>query len=171
MREGKQLLLEEIREKIESSNGFVLASYSALNSQVNRELRNKIAEFNGDLEIVRKRLFVKALEVGGTSLEGISLEGHIGVFFAKDEPLELLKAAVNFSKDYKDNLKIMGGLIDNEVVNAVDIQVLATLPSLKELRGQFVGLIEAPMAQTVSTVQSMLTSLLYCIEAKSNKSE
>ena len=43
------------------------------------------------------------------------------------------------------------------------------LPAKDEMRAQLLGLFEAPMSQTLSTMESLLTSVMHCLENKKDK--
>ena len=49
---------------------------------------------------------------------------------------------------------------------AADVEAIAKLPNLNEMRAQFLGLLEAPMAQNAQVVHAVLASVLYCLEEK-----
>ena len=51
-------------------------------------------------------------------------------------------------------------------MGAEDVKAISELPSQDEMRAQFVGLLEAPMTQTLSVMQALLTSIMYCLENK-----
>jgi len=169
MIDEKQLLLNDIKEKIDSSSGFVMTSYKGLTAGSARQLRDHIAEAEGEFEVVPKRVFLKALEKTGVDISGINLRGHIGILFTVNESVKLVKAAVTFSENNNDMLTFIGGVIDKVICDGQEIQQLAKLPSLNELRAQFVGLITAPMSQMVGTLHAGLASLLYCFDAKCSK--
>ena len=69
MRAEKQLLLDEIKEKIEESSGFVTLNYQNFTSSRAREFRDKMAEAGGEFEVVKKRVFAKAAESQGISID------------------------------------------------------------------------------------------------------
>lgn len=171
MRQEKQLLLDEVKEKIEISKGFVIASYQGLTAERARTFRDKIAEAKGDFEIVRKRVFVKAAEKVGLKLNSKELTGHIGILFAFEDPLAVSKIAVKFGEENDKAVKILGGMIEGAVCSGEEVEALTQLPSLPELRAQILGLFQAPMAQTLGVIQAALTSLLYCVDEKSKKEE
>lgn len=169
MREEKQLLLDEIKQKIEESKGFVIAGYKNFSAARSREFRDKMAEVGGEFEIVKKRVFIKAAETIGLKLNICDYEGHIGIVFAHQDVVSLAKNAVKFSEDNDKAVMLLGGQIDGALCNAEDVEAIAKLPGINELRAQFLGLLEAPMAQTIGAVQAVLTSILYCLEEKSKK--
>jgi large subunit ribosomal protein L10 len=49
------------------------------------------------------------------------------------------------------------------------VELISKLPTLLEMRAQFLGLLEAPMTQTLGTIQAMLTSVIYCLDNKAKK--
>ncbi len=166
MREEKQLLLDEVKEKIEESTGFVVACYKGLNAIRVREFRDHISEAKGEFEVVRKRIFVKAAKEAGIDFDPSLLEGHIGVIFAKEDALLVLKAAL---KHGEETIRFLGGRIDGEVCTAEEIEAIAKLPALPELRAQVVGLIQTVLAGPVTVMQAALTGVLCCIDEKAKK--
>jgi len=169
MRQEKQLLLDEIKEKIESSKGFVAVSYQQFTSVRAREFRDVIAESDGEFEVVPKRVFVKAAETTGLQFDIAALTGHVGIVFAKNDACQVAKSAVKYGDANDQAVIVLGGHIEGEVCTAEEVEAIAKLPSISELRAQIVGLLQAPMAQTVQVFQAALTSILYCIEEKSKK--
>lgn len=169
MREEKQLLLDEVKEKIENSKGFIITRYASLTAFRAREFRDKMAEIGGEFEVVKKRVFMKAAETCGIKIDLETLSGHVGVIFAQDDTTQIAKAAVKYGEANENAIALLGGRIEGESCSAEDVEAIAKLPGLSELRAQVLGLFEAPMAQTVGALQAALTSILYCLEEKSKK--
>lgn len=169
MRAEKQFLLDEIKEKIDSSKGFIVASYKDFDASKARAFRDQVAEVGGEFEVVRKRVFIKAAQSAGIELDSTLFEGHVGVVFANEDTTRLAKSTVKYSEDNNEAISVLTGQIDGEVVSKEDITALAKLPSLEELRAQIVGLLQAPMAQTVGAMNQALTAVLVCMEEKGKK--
>ena len=166
MREEKQLLLDEIKEKIEESTGFVALNYKSFPVAKARVFRDAVAEMGGEFEVVRKRVFVKAAEALGISLNIKVLSGHVGVIFSSGDATALIKGAVKFGEENDQAVAVLGGHIDGALCTAADIEAIAKLPGINELRAQFLGLLEAPMAQNAQVFQAVLAGVLYCLEEK-----
>lgn len=171
MRQEKQLLLDELSEKIRESKGFLVTEYKGLTASQSRQFRNSMFEFGAEFEVVRKRVFIKAAEHSGLPVGNQTFQGHVGVIFTAQDPTEMVKQAVKYSESNGNSLVPLAGHIDGVLCSGEDILAIAKLPGIQELRAQFLGLLEAPMAQTVGVVQSMLTSVLFCLEEKSKQSE
>ena len=166
MREEKQLLLDEVKEKFEECEGFVVARYEGLGAVKAREFRGHIAEVNGEFEVVRKRIFIKAAKAAGLELNGRDYEGHIGIIFAKEDPLRVLKTVVKYGEE---SIRLLGGRIEGEFVSAEEVVAMAKLPPLEELRAQVLGLIQNVMGGVISVLQAPMTGVMHCLEAKAKK--
>ncbi len=160
-----------MKEKIDGSKGFIIARYQGLTAQRARAWRDTVANANGDFEVVRKRVFVKAAESAGIKLTDLNMEGHVGIIFAKEDPLSLSKIALKYGEDNEKAVEILGGMIDGTLCSGQEVEQLAKLPGLDQLRAQILGLLEAPLSGTVGVVQAALASPLYCLSEKEKKGD
>ena len=171
MRSEKQFLLDELLAKVEASPSFIIVSYKTFKVNSSNELRAQLDKVNGELEVARKRVLLKAFEKAGIELDGKLLEGHIGIVFTKDDAIETAKVVYDFVKDHKEAIEVIGGRIEDALYNAVDMEKLSKLPGKDQMRSEFLATIEAPMSQTLSTMKNLLTSIMYCLENKAEKEQ
>ncbi len=167
MRQEKQLLLDEIKAKIDGSNAIVVTRYQNFTPNLASQFRSQLLQAGGDFEVVRKRIFLKAAESSGIQFNPETLEGHIGIVFSEKDPVGVIKTLIQFSKDNEEIFSILGGRFDGNLCSARDVVEISKLPSKEEMRSQFLALLEAPLSQTLSTMESLLTSVMYCLENKS----
>lgn len=168
MRAEKQLLLDEIDEKLSQYPGFVLTDYAGLTANQAANLRVELRKRGTEMEVVRKRVLAKALAARGLNIDISSLKGHIGLIFAGADSVDTVKFICEYSKE--SNLPaILGGHFEGKFLDAKSVKVLATLPSKNEMRAQLLALLVAPMSQTLSVVNALLTSVPHCLENKSKK--
>ncbi len=171
MRQEKQLLLDEMKDQIDKYQSFVIMQYAGLSANGANDLRVAVANTGGEIEVMRKRILVKAAKEAGVELDLSELEGHIGMVFAGEDPIETTKIIFKFSKDNDNALSVIGGRFDGQLYGAKDVEMLSKLPGKDEMRAQLLGTLEAPMSQTVSVMQSLLTSIMYCLENKSKQED
>lgn len=169
MRQEKKLLLNEMKEKAESFNSMIVASYQGLNAGLIAQLRKTILRAEGELEVVKKRVFLKALQSLKVDLKQDRLDGHVSIIFGKGDPIELAKKVYDFKKKNENTLNVLCAHIEGAYYPSEDVDRLSELPSKDEMRAQFVGLLEAPLVQTVGAMNAILTSLLHCIENKNQQ--
>ncbi len=105
-------------------------------------LRGKVREVGASYKVAKNRL--AKLAIKDTAYEGIGdfLTGPTAIATSAD-PVAAAKAVVEFAKT-NDKLEIVGGAMGGMVLNADGIKALASMPSLDELRGTLIGLVQAP---------------------------
>ena len=114
------------------------------------ELRSKMRDAGATYKVAKNRLAKLALK--DTDYEGLEefLTGPTGLAWSTD-PVAAAKAAVDFAKT-NDKLEIVGGSLGAVKLDEAGIKALASMPSLDELRGKIVGLVNAPATKVVRTI-------------------
>jgi len=166
MRQEKQLLLDEIREQISASDNFVIFNYEGIGANTVGEFRDEVAKIGGSVEVVPKRVFQKAAVEEGLELDKESLPGHIALLLDGQDSVTLTKTLMQFAKE-TNAVKVLGGRFDKKMCTADEVKKISKLPGKEELRAQFLGLLEAPMAQTVAVMDAVVSSVVYCLDNKS----
>lgn len=169
MRKEKQLLLDEVKGQIEGFGSFVIMSYLGLDANVANDLRRAVAQTGGSVEVMRKRVLIKAAEAAGATLDLSTLPGHIGLVFAGKDPIETAKVVFKFSQDTNKAIEVVGGRFDGQTYNAAQVEQLSQLPGKEEMRAQLLAVLEAPMSQTLAVMEALLTSVVYCLDNKSKE--
>ena len=131
------------------------------------DLRSKMREAGASYKVAKNRLAVLALK--NTSYEGLEeyLSGPTALAWSQD-PVAAAKAAVEFAKT-NDKLEIVGGSMGGQMLDEAGIRALASLPSLDELRGKLVGLVNAPATKIAQVVNAPAAKLARVFGAYSTK--
>jgi large subunit ribosomal protein L10 len=166
MAHEKQLLLDEITRQMDQADAFLIAQYTKVTAIKANEFRKTMRGIGGNFEVVKKRVFLKALEKAGIKLELSAMPGHIGIIFAGKDAIDTTKAVIKFSKDNEEAFALVGAKVDGQMISAQDVAYLSKLPGKDQMRAEFLGLLEAPMAQTLSVMDALLTSVVHCIDNK-----
>jgi large subunit ribosomal protein L10 len=169
MRKEKTLLLNEIADKIDNSNSWIITSYEGIDASASWDLRSALSKNESEYEVVKKRVFLKAAKKAGIELDSKTLKGHIGVVFIYGDAINATKAVYK-AKDSL-NLSVINAKIEGNSYDAAQMETLSKLPSKDEMRAQFLSVLEAPMQETASVMNSLLTSVIYAIEEKKNLEE
>lgn len=169
MRPEKQLLLDEIEDKIENFESFIALRYEKLNAADTRAFRREMAKLGGDYEVVRKRIFLKAAAAQGLEVDATRLSGHVGVVFASAEPMDTAKAIIDFSKGCSGSIEMALGHVEGKLCDAEEMKLLANMPSKTQLRAQLLGILQAPLAQTAGVLYALMQSLMTCMDNKVKK--
>jgi large subunit ribosomal protein L10 len=167
MRHDKQLLLDEVKGQIDDSGTFVIMSYSKLTANAANSFRRGVQKLGGGVEVVRKRVLIKAAESAGVKLDLSDMPGHIGLVFARQaDPVTVTKYVFDFGKSEGDAIAVVGGRFEGKLYSGADVEKLSKLPGKDEMRAQFLSVLEAPMSQTLAVMEALLSSVVYCLDNK-----
>ena len=121
------------------------------------ELRSKMREAGASYKVAKNRLAKLALK--DTDYVGLEdfLNGPTALAWSTD-PVAAAKAAVDFAKS-NDKLEIVGGSMGTQVLDEAGVKALASMPSLDELRGKILGLINAPATKVAQVVNAPAAKL------------
>jgi large subunit ribosomal protein L10 len=131
------------------------------------DLRLKMRDAGAQFKVAKNRLALIALEGTKYGPIGDMLTGPTALATSTD-PVAAAKVAVEFAKT-NDRLEIAGGAMGDTVLDVAGIKALAELPSLDQLRGTLVGLIQAPatkIARIVSEPGAMIARVTGAYAAK-----
>ena len=167
MRKEKQLLLDQIENKVKQSPAFILTRYKQMDPNMAHAFRTALIQSGADFEVVRKRILLKAAVSAGCVLDEAALAGHVGVVFVDEDPVQSTKAVFKFRQENEGVLEVVGGRFEGKLFSAKDVELIAKLPGKQEMRAQFLGLLEAVPAQTLGVMDALLTSIVYCLDNKS----
>ena len=144
-REEKKQLLSDLNELFNSSELVVVSHYKGLTVAEVSELRNNIRKAGAGFRVTKNRIAKLALK--GTKFEGLTelFNGPTAIAFAND-PISACKACVEFAKT-NEKLVVIGGAMGTGVLSIDEINRLASIPSMDELRAKLIGLLQAPAAQ------------------------
>ena len=158
-----------MRGTFEESAIVVVTHYSGLTVAELGVLRSQMREVGASFKVTKNRLTRLALE--GTSYQSIDelFRGPTAIAYSAD-PVAAAKAAGGFAKT-NDKLVILGGAMGDTRFDANGIKALATLPSLDELRGKLVGLIQAPATKVAGVLQAPAGQVARVISARSKQLE
>ncbi len=170
MRQEKELLLNEIKGQIERFKSFVVIRYTALQTNKANEFRREVGKFGGAVEVMRKRVLVRAADAAGVTLDVEALPGHIGLVYANKDPIEITKLVYKYKEDTANAIDVLAGRFEGVLYTGKDVEKLSKLPGKDEMRAQFLSILEAPMAHTLGVIDALLSSVVYCLDNKS-KSE
>jgi large subunit ribosomal protein L10 len=145
----------------------VVTRNHGLTVDASTELRGKMREAGATYKVAKNRLAKLALK--DTDYTGIEefLSGPTALAWSSD-PVAAAKAAVEFAKS-NDKLEIVGGSMGTQVLDEAGVKALASMPSLDELRGKLVGLVNAPatkIAQVATAPANKLARVVGAFAAK-----
>ena len=166
-RAAKEALVTVLHEVFNNAGVVVVTHYSGLTVAQMSDYRNRMRAAGGSVKVTKNRLAKIALKDAEIGDIADLLNGPTCLAYS-DDPIAAAKIAVEYAKG-NDKLVILGGAMGNSVLDANAVKALAALPSLDELRGQLVGLIQAPATKIARIVQEPGGQLARVLQAKANQ--
>ena len=166
-RAEKREVVTALHDVFAKTGVVVVAHYAGLTVAQMTKLRSEMRSAGGRVKVAKNRLVKLALE--GTDAKGIAdlLKGPTCLAFSED-PVAAPKIAVKFAKA-NEKFVILGGSMGRTVLDAKGVNSLADLPSLDELRGKLIGLLQAPATKIARTLTEPGAQLARVFGAYGNK--
>ena len=158
--------IEALKGVFAGAGAVVVTHYIGLTVANMNDLRGRLRQEGASLKVVKNRLAQKALD--GSSDAAIALfKGPVAIAYAND-PVAAAKVTAQYAKD-NENFKVIGAMMGEDVLDAKAVAALAILPSLDELRGKLVGLLQAPATRIAGVLQAPAGALARVIGAYAAK--
>ncbi len=158
--------IEALRGVFAGAGAVVVTHYLGLTVAEMSDLRRRLRKEGASLKVVKNRLAQKALNGAGEGAGGL-FKGPVAIAYAND-PVSAAKVTTAYAKD-NEKFTIVGGLMGEDVLDAVAIGMLAKLPSLDELRGKIIGLLQAPATKLAVVLQAPGSQIARVISAHALK--
>jgi large subunit ribosomal protein L10 len=162
--QAKSQIVEEIKEKIESSQSLVLVDYRGLNVAELTELRKRYREAGVEYKVYKNTMMsfaFKDLDLG--EFEDY-LKGPSAVAFSINDPVSAAKITTEFAKK-NDKLKIKAGIVDGKIIDEKGVKDLAELPPKEVLIAQVLGGFNSPIQGFANVLQGTMRGLVIALNA------
>jgi large subunit ribosomal protein L10 len=158
-----------ITENLSRSKAVYLVDYQGLPVNDLLKLREQIREAGGLLLVVKNTLFTRALRATEKDAEvkigelKSRLEDSTAALFAFGDQVLPLKVVMKFAKEHElPRMKL--GIFGHKELSAEEVERLANLPGIDQLRGQVVGMLAAPLSRLAGSLQGNLSKLMIALD-------
>ena len=166
-KEKKQEYIKDMTSQLDKSEAVIVTHYQGLTVSQLDELRGKMREHGIQFKITKNRITKLALEKTRCKDLSSLFSGPTAVAMSKDA-ITSAKILTNFSKE-NENLKILGGIMGNEILDVAGVKNVATLPSLEEARAKIVGILRSPAQKIASILLAPASKIAILALEKSKK--
>jgi large subunit ribosomal protein L10 len=168
-RSQKEELVASLHQTFAETNLVIVTQQAGMTVAEVSDLRRQMRAAGASYKVTKNRLTRLALE--GTKFEALKelFTGPTAVAVSVD-PVAAAKVCVSFAKA-NEKLVIVGGAMGETKLDATAIQSLATLPSLDQLRGKLIGVLQAPATKVAGVVQAPAAQLARVFSAYGSQGE
>tara|TARA_X000001036_G_scaffold409277_1_gene420224 strand:- start:500 stop:1018 length:519 start_codon:yes stop_codon:yes gene_type:complete len=169
-RADKKQFVKEFNLALKDSEFLLVANYKGLNVSEISSLRNDIKNSSkSNFRVAKNTLAKKALKDTNFDVVEKLFVGPTSVAYS-DDPVSTSKIAVKFAEN-NVNFKILGGVMGDKELSVEEINELASLPSMDEVRAKIVGLLVSAQRNLLSTLTASQSSIVRIIDTKFNSQQ
>ena len=166
-RSEKAKLIETLQSTFSESTTIVVAHQVGMTVVESGNLRGKMRDAGAGLKVTKNRIAKLALK--GTRYEDLdSIFVGPTIVGTSEDPVAAAKILVDYAKG-NTKVTIIGGSIDGKTLDKAGVEALAKMPSLDELRGKLVGLVQAPAAKIARVMQAPAGKMAQVIKAREDQ--
>ena len=153
-RAQKQAEIEQVKSTLDATEIVIVSHNKGMTVAQVTELRRALRANGAAYKVSKNTLVKRAAQ--GTRYESVTdlLAGPTGLSTTSGEPLVVAKTVYDLAKKFDGKLVIVGGAFGDLKLDASAVEKLAKLPTLDQIRGKLVGLIQAPAAQLARLAQA-----------------
>lgn len=157
-----------LKEVFTSTGVVIITRNHGLTVNKASALRKKMKSVSAEYKVAKNNLARIALEGSKYVKLKELLVGPTSISYSND-PVALAKVIAEFAKENEEKFEIVGGMMLENVMSVNEIKQLATLPSLDELRGKIIGLLQAPATKVACVLQAPVSQVARVIDAYAKK--
>ena len=166
-RNQKTDLVNSLHDTFEGAASVVIVHCIGLTVAESTDLRTKMRNENCNFKVTKNRIARIALKDTKYQHMDTMFKGPTAIGSSKD-PVMAAKILVDFAKE-NEKLIIVGGGLEDKALSKEDVEALAKLPSLTDLRGKLVGLLQAPASKILRLSMEPASQVLRTISQKSKQ--
>jgi len=152
--EQKQVVVEQIKEKLEKASSAVLINAQGLTVEQDTKLRKDLREAGVDYKVYKNRLMSRAVE--GTQYEGLKpyLEGPSVLALSYDNPVAAASIINKAAKDFTV-IEFKAGVVEGVLYDSEGMKAIADIPSRDVLLSKLLGSFKAPVSSFARVIKAI----------------
>jgi large subunit ribosomal protein L10 len=140
----KKEIIEKVKKIANDAKTIVFVNFHGIKVADATKIRRKLNSENVGLFVAKKSLMGKAFEGSKATGTMPALLGEVALAYGADivAPAREIYA---FQKEYKDAIKIIGGVFEGAFADAAHMVSIAAIPPQKTLYAMFANVINSPI--------------------------
>jgi large subunit ribosomal protein L10 len=156
--------VELLTEKMQNSEGLILADFSGLTVSEVNDLRRKCRAQGVEFRVVKNRLARRAATAAELADLDDLLKGPTAIAFGFESPVEPAKVLAEFAKE-NEKVSIKGGMLEGKVISLAEVKALSELPGREELLAMIARGFNAPTQGFVNVLTGTVSAFVRALNA------
>lgn len=161
----KEQAITELHDKLTRATVAIVATPKDINVATITDLRKKFRAQKVEYKVVKNTLAKRAAK--GTAAEVLTdlFEGPCALIMGYEDPISPAKMLQEFIEKSKGKMDVRGGVLEGKKLGAKDVETLAKMPGVPELRAMLLGVINRPAQLLASILNQPSSGLVRVLEA------
>lgn len=171
---AKQLVVNEIKEKIEGAQSVTLVGFNGMDVKEITELRNKFREKDTEYKVYKNTMMRFAFQELGYDELIEDLKGANALVFSNGDLVDGPKIAVDYRKEKdanEDKLVLKSGIVEGNYQNGDQMMAIATLPATEVLHSMLANVLQAPIRTLAGDLNNTISKLAIALNEVASKKE
>jgi len=167
-KQRKEEVLTQYGDWLKRSQAVILVEYTGVKMKDLDNIRARIRDAGGEFHVVKNTLARRAFQANGVEFPDDTFIKSTAVSFAFTDPAATAKALTDATKGIQF-VKVKGGFMSGQILNAAQVKALADMPPLPIMRAQLLGVLQAPAGKLVRTIAEPARGLAAVVKAFAEK--
>jgi large subunit ribosomal protein L10 len=168
VRPEKQQEVEALAAKFGAAKGIVLADYTGVTVAEVSDLRRKCKDARVEYKVVKNTLARIAAKQANIGELADHFDGPIAIALSSVDSVAPARVLADFVKEYQ-KMTLKAGYFEGRVFSDAEVREIAALPPREVLLGQVIGAVQAPIAQLIWCIESVLRNVVTVVDEAGKK--
>nr|WP_307991098.1 50S ribosomal protein L10 [uncultured Niameybacter sp.] len=152
--EQKQVVVDQIKAKLEGASSILLVDYRGLTVDQDTKLRKELREAGVEYKVYKNTMVNFAVQ--GTEFEAISkhLEGPTAIAISYEDATAGARVLAKVAKA-NDKLEFKGGVVEGTYYDANGMLAIGNIAPREELLGRLLGSFKSPMSSFARVIKQV----------------
>lgn len=169
----KEQMVSELNAKFASAESMLAVGFTKIDVETITALRKQFREAGVEYRVIKNTL--ARLAAKGTPAEELTelFIGPTAMVFGFEDVVAPAKIVHEFLKDKanKDKIDVRGGMVQGKKIGVAEVEALAKMPGLPELKAQLLALFNTPATTLVRLMNTPAQQIAQVIKAKNEATE
>lgn len=165
-RSEKEQAITELHDKLTRAKVAIVATPKDINVATITDLRKKFRSQKIEYKVVKNTLAKRAAKGTAAEVLGTLFEGPCALIMGYEDPVSPAKVLQDFIEKSKGKMEVRGGALEGKKLEVKDVEALAKMPGVNELRSMLLGMLNRPAQMLASVLNQPGSSLVRVIEAR-----
>ncbi len=154
-----QDIVQEVTDRLRDKQLIVTVRYSNVNAAQMNDLRREITKGGGNVYVAKNNLVLLAADDLGIAGMDQIIDGPTAYITAQDDVAQTVKALTDVTRSLNLNLEILGGVMENELIDTARVNQISNLPSRDQLIGMLAATLNSPLVALARVLNAPVQNL------------